>query len=135
MFINLHVCVCVGLCATCSHRYTLLLLHTLWHHAQSQSTAVQPHSSSSVLFRCSHAVHIKFMNSRKCTHNQSDSMNQKYDQCAHTFSQSISETTHKLLGGVWLLSVNISGRYRQHAHLHQQLQRTNGQESGAWGGR
>ena len=65
-------CVCVGLCATCSHRYTLLLLHAyiiLWHCAQSQSTAVQTYSSS-----C-HAVHIKFMNSHKYTHNQSESMN------------------------------------------------------------
>ena len=91
-------------------------------------------SSSSVLLRCTHAVHIKFMNSRRYTLNQSESMNQKNDQCAHTFSQSVSETKHKLLGGVWLLSVNISGRYRQHAHLHQQLQR-NGRESGVWGKR
>ena len=35
--------------------------------------------------RCSHAVHIKFMNSCKYTHNQSESMNQN-DQCAHMFS-------------------------------------------------
>ena len=136
MFINLHVCVCVcvGLCATCSHCYTLLLLHTLWHRAQSQNTTVQTYSSSSVLLRCSHAVHIKFMNSRKYTHNHSESINQN-DQCAHTFSHLVSETTHKLLGGVWLLSVNISGRHHQHACLHQQLQRTNGRESGARGGR
>ena len=124
------MCVGVGLCATCGHRYTLLLLHTLTPCSESEHCSPNLLSSSSVLLRCSHAVHIKFMNSRKYT----QSMNQN-DQCTHTFSQSVSETTHKLHGGVWLLSVNISGRHRQHAQLHQQLQRTNGRESGARGGR
>ena len=73
---------CVGLCATCSHRYTLLLLHA-WHCAQSQSTAVQTYSSS-----C-HAVHIKFMNSH--VHTQSIRVNVKMIN-AHTCSLNLCET-------------------------------------------
>ena len=68
---------------------------------------------SSVLLMCSHAVH---MNSHKYTHNRTESM-----KPMHT--QSVSVYTHKLLGGVWLLSANFSGRHRQHARLHRQLQK------------
>ena len=40
---------------------------------------------------CAVMLFTKFMNSRKYTHNQSESMNQN-DQCTHMFSQSVCET-------------------------------------------
>ena len=65
---------------------------------------------------CSHKV----MNSHKYTHNQSESeLKCNAHTCSLNLSVKLHAYTHKLLGGVWLLSVSFSGRHCQHARLHQ----------------